>query len=350
MKFYPATISNIYRTTDDSVVLTFDTQNNHDIKFLAGQYITLRAIINGEEVRRSYSICSAPHDQVLKVGIKRLDGGVFSTFANAVLVEGDKIEIGTPEGKFLIHQCKEGGKHIFFAAGSGITPIFSMIRHLLESDSNAEILLFFVNRNTASIMFREELESLKNTFLSRFSVSHFLTQESRGVAFYNGRMNEEKLAQIYSEYLHHPEKCHYYMCGPQEMVDTIQTFLLKQNIPKSHIHFELFGVNSLKKPKIKDESKSGKTCDITVIEGGKTVDFKMEYQKDTILDAAMRHLPDLPYACKGGVCATCKAKVIEGKVEMDVHYGLEDDEIEQGYILTCQAFPISENCIVDFDV
>ena len=354
-QFFKIKVESIERTTPDCSIVTFDIPKDLKKQFAyqQGQYLTLKAKINGEEVRRSYSLCSSPLDEEWKVGIKKIAGGKFSTFANEVLKAGDHLEAMPPNGKFYVALEKEKQKnYVAFAAGSGITPIFSIIKTHLLAEPKATFKLFYINPTVASIILKEELEGLKNLFMNRLEIFYFLTKEHRSVELLNGRLNDEKLDIIFKAICNTALTDDYFLCGPEEMIFMVRDFLLAKEVTKNKIHFELFNTSGIQNKRAKEklaQAFKGKVTNITIHEGGKTSSFKMEQGADNILDAALRNAADLPFACKGGVCCTCRAKLVEGEVNLLVNYGLEDEEIEAGYILTCQAIPISENIVVDFD-
>ncbi len=354
-KFYPLKVIDIQKTTQDSVVVSFDVPSEHkDIfSFTQGQYLTLKSEINGESVRRSYSLCSSVDDNEWKVAIKEVAGGKYSTYANHHLSEGDIIECMPPDGRFFVNiDASQQRNYVAFAAGSGITPILSIIKTHLSKEPSSRFTLFYTNKNAKSIMLKEELEALKNLYMNRFQVFYFLTQEQRNIPLFNGRIDHEKLKIIFKTIVNQERIDHYFLCGPEEMIFLVRDYLLSIGIEKNKLHFELFTSSSEEKQQIiKDTKKKyeGLVSDITVIEGGKTLKFEIPQGSDNILDAALSHSSDLPFACKGGVCCTCKAKLLEGDVNLLVNYGLEEEELEKGYILCCQAIPISDKVIVDFD-
>ncbi|MCL4165782.1 UNVERIFIED_CONTAM: hypothetical protein GTU68_019951, partial [Idotea baltica] len=319
-----------------------------------GQYLTLKHVINGEEVRRSYSLCSSPIDKEWKIGVKKIEGGRFSTFVNDVLKVGDELEVMKPDGSFYVDiDPSKKRNYAAFAAGSGITPTYSIIKTHLNTEPDSTFKLFFINQTTASIILKEELEALKNQFMNRFEIFYFLTKERRSVPLFNGRIDDEKLDVLFDTVCKPDAIDHYFICGPEAMIHLLDGRLRKCGIEKNQIHFELFGTNA---EATKDEqnelaaSLKDKHCKVTIIEGGIGFDFEMEQGSNNVLDEALMNSADLPFACKGGVCATCKAKVVEGDVKMLLSYGLEEDEKEQGYILTCQSIPTSDKLVVDFDI
>lgn len=348
-------IKAIERSTEDSVVLEFDVPEElrQDYEYVQGQYLTLKAEINGEEVRRSYSLCSSPVDHIWRVAVKQVDNGRFSTYANTVLKAGDSLDVMTPMGNFYVESHSAQAKnYVAFAAGSGITPICSIIKTHLEKEPDSTFKLFYVNKNVRSIMLKEEIEALKNVYLERFELYHFLTRESRNSELLNGRLNEEKLETIFQKIVRKEVTDHYFICGPTEMIFMIKDWLAEKGVEKEKIHFELFTTEGIPEKKTEAAAVSApapESSAVTITEGGKTFTFQFGIQADNILDEAMRNGADLPYACKGGVCCTCKALLVEGKVDMEVNYALEEEEVEEGYILTCQSVPKTEIVKINFD-
>ncbi|NND52100.1 MAG: phenylacetate-CoA oxygenase/reductase subunit PaaK [Flavobacteriaceae bacterium] len=354
--FHKVKISDIYKETKDTVVVTFDIPEQlHDtFKFTQGQHLTLRKIIEGEDIRRTYSLCTSPFENVWKVAIKQIPGGLFSTFANTELKIGDEIEIMEPTGHFYVEVDSSNPKnYIAFAAGSGITPLLSIIKTHLTQEPQSTFKLFYLNRTTKSIIFKEEIEQLKNRFFERFHVFYFLTKEQRDIAFLNGRFDEEKLQILTRTFIDIEDTAHAFICGPQDMIFLIRDELMTAGMPETKIHYELFfsGDNEASKLHIAEvlEHKMDGT-EVTILDGGKEFHFVMDDDFDTILDGALAAGADLPFACKGGVCSTCKCKLIEGDVEMKINYALEEYEVSQNFILSCQAVPTSNNVVVDFDV
>lgn len=350
-EFYDLAVKDLYPTISDAMVVEFDVPETlkPNFQFLQGQFLTLEAEINGELVRRSYSLCSSPLDNTWKIGVKLVPEGKFSTFINKDLRIGDRIKVMTPQGKFNVPINKEQqNNYVAFAAGSGITPILSIIKTHLEAEPTATFKLFYLNQTVSSIMFKEELEALKNQYLERFEVFYFLSRQNRSVPLFNGRFTIEKLDVIFKSICNKDNVDAYFSCGPEAMVILITDYLKSNDVDPKKIHFELFGTPGDAKRKT-SVVKSGKSCTVTLIEGGKSMYFDLEQGGDNILDAALNNSADLPYACKGGVCSTCKAKLIEGDVEMLLSYGLEPDEVDAGYILTCQSYPKSKAVTVDFD-
>ncbi len=353
--FHSIRVTDIYKETTDTVVVEFDIpkQLQKDFSFIQGQHLTLRKIINDEDVRRSYSLCSSPLDKKWKVAIKQIPGGVFSTYANNELKSGDTLELMEPSGHFYIDvQPTSTKNYISFAAGSGITPMLSIIKTHLLSEPNSTFKLFYLNRTVKSIIFKEEIEQLKNEFFDRFQVFYFLTKELRDIPFLNGRFDTEKLNVLTKTFIDIPDTDHAFICGPQDMIFLIRDHLENAGLDKNNIHYELFFSgnpnDNIHIAEILEQKIEG--TEVTIIDGGKEFHFVMEDEYDNILDGALSAGADLPFACKGGVCSTCKCKVIDGNVEMKVNYSLEEKEVQQNFVLSCQAVPTTEKVIVDFDV
>jgi ring-1,2-phenylacetyl-CoA epoxidase subunit PaaE len=324
-------------------------------QFKQGQSLTIRTNLNGEEVRRTYSLCSSPLDNKWKVAIKKVDGGLFSSFANEILKAGDEVEVMEPVGKFYTELDPANKKnYLAFAAGSGITPVISIIKTTLRTEPNSTFTLVYGNRSRSSIIFFEELEGLKNKFIDRFNLINILSRERTDSSINFGRIDIGKLTEL-EKLIDYKKMDEIFICGPEEMIFCVKNFLEQKEIPEKKIHFELFTTSGQKKKsEIKDqksENDDGPASKITVKLDGRSFDFDLSLNSDTtILDAALKQGADLPFACKGGMCCTCKAKLTEGEVEMDVHWGLEHEEIEQGYILTCQSHPKTEKVVIDFDI
>jgi ring-1,2-phenylacetyl-CoA epoxidase subunit PaaE len=353
--FHTLRVKAVKKETADCVSVTFAVPESlqKEFAFEQGQNITIKKNINGEEIRRSYSICAAPFENDLKVAVKKVEGGKFSTYANETLKEGDELEVLPPTGKFncklLPDNCKQ---YVAFAAGSGITPILSIIKTTLQTESNSNFTLVFGNRSRSSIIFFEELEGLKNKYLHRFNFINVLSREKTDAPINFGRINNEKLAAL-SKLIQYKSIDDFFICGPEEMIFCVKEFLEQWGIANKKIHFELFTTPGQKKTpdnKQPTANNTGPKSKITVKLDGRSFDFDLGFDNDSILDAALRQGADLPFACKGGVCCTCKAKLIEGQVEMDVNWGLEHEEIEQGFILTCQSHPTTDKVVVDFDI
>ncbi|HJV20680.1 MAG TPA: 1,2-phenylacetyl-CoA epoxidase subunit PaaE [Sediminibacterium sp.] len=353
--FETLTIRDVRKETSDCVSVAFDIPENRKelFRFTQGQYITLRTSINGEDIRRSYSICSSPLDGELRVAVKRVPDGLFSTYANTLLKKGDQLQVMAPVGRFYTELDPAAEKqYIAFAAGSGITPIFSIIKTTLLSEPRSRFTLVYGNRNRHSIIFKEQLEALKNKFMGRFSIVHILSREKTDAPIHFGRIDAAKTTALCEMLMDPVNAAAIFLCGPEEMVFCIKETLEQKGVDPKRIHFELFttgkktGTAKPQRSTIAPEVKSR----ITVKQDGTAFEFDLKFEGDSILEAALKQGADLPFACKGGVCCTCKAKLLEGEVEMDVNYGLEADEMEQGFILTCQSHPVTEKVMIDFDV
>ena len=354
LHFHSLLVKNIKRETQDCVSISFDTPQKlkKEFEFKQGQSLTLRKIIEGEEIRRSYSICTSPLDNEVRVAVKKVQGGLFSTFANNELKTGDVIEVMPPSGNFYTDLNSTNKKnYVAFAAGSGITPIISLIKTTLLTEPQSTFTLVFGNKNHSSIIFKEELEGLKDKYIERFRLYHILSRERMEAEINYGRINADKCLQL-TKLIDLDAADEFFICGPEEMIFGVRDFLQEKGIDKRKIHFELFTTPLRKassyKPQVVSETNT-ETSMITVTLDGRSFDFNLDYYSNNILDAALAQGADLPYSCKGGVCTTCKAKLIEGNIEMEVNYGLEPDEVQAGYILTCQSHPRSEKVVVDFD-
>lgn len=352
-KFHLIKVLKVYKETKDTVVVEFDVPKKlHQLfRFKQGQYLTLRKMLNNEDVRRSYSLCSSPLDNKWKVAIKQIQGGLFSTYANTELKDGDEVEIMEPSGNFYIEVAPNKKRnHIAFAAGSGITPMLSIIKTHLLSEPKSTFKLFYLNRTVKSIIFKEEIEQLKNEFFDRFQVFYFLTKEQRDIPFLNGRFDKEKLSVLTKTFIDIQDTDNCFICGPQEMIFLIRDHLEEHGLNADKIHYELFfsGKNDKQIAEVIEEKIDG--TEVTIIDGGKEFRFVMDDDFDNILDGALAAGADLPFACKGGVCSTCKCKVVDGSVKMKINYALDEKEVSQNLVLSCQAVPTSEAVVVDFDV
>ena len=354
MNFYSLCVQFLARPTDESVSITFEVPSElkKEFKFRQGQYVTLRSKINGEDVRRNYSICSCPLDDELSVVVKQVEGGKFSTFANNQLQQGDFIDVMPPMGNFYTRLNSENEKvYVAFAGGSGITPVISIIETTLRTEPKSTFWLFYANKKTSSIIFHERLEGLKNRYLERFSTHHVLSEERIDPEFYYGFIDDEKL-KSFSELFFMPEKIdEFFICGPEPMMLTIRDALKKFGVNESKIHIELFtslmGKSEASKSDVKSVTKA--KSEITIILDGHK--YEIPYNSDqSILDVAYQNGLDLPFACKGGVCSTCVCKVKEGEVDMVVNYALEPDELKRGMVLSCQSIPKSKKVTLSFDL
>ncbi|MCK7590298.1 phenylacetate-CoA oxygenase/reductase subunit PaaK [Subsaxibacter sp. CAU 1640] len=355
-EFHDIKVSDIYKEAKDCVVISFDVPEKlkEKFKFVQGQHLTLRKIINGEDVRRNYSLCSSPLDNEWKVAVKTIREGVFSNFAYNELKKGDTLQVMAPHGEFFVDvDVAASNNYIAFAAGSGITPLMSIMKTHLRQEPNSTFKLFYLNRTVKSIIFKEEIEQLKNEFFGRFQVFHFLTKEHRDIPFLNGRFDKEKMQVLTKTFIDIEDTAHAFICGPQDMIFLIRDELQAAGLPKAKIHYELFFTGSSEEENKRIAEVLEQRIDgtkVTIIDGGKEFHFIMDDDFDNILDGALAAGADLPFACKGGVCSTCKCQIKEGSVKMKKNYALEDKEVAQNFVLSCQAVPTSENVVVDFDV
>ena len=354
LRFYELTVADVRQETPDcvSVALHVPDDLKEAFVFTPGQYLTFRIQLAGAEVRRSYSICTAPDDGELRVAIKGVKGGKFSTVATTLLKKGDRLEVMPPMGKFTPKGL--GKNYLAFAAGSGITPMMSIMKDVLQREPDSQFTLVYGNRNRNTIIFREEIEGLKNTYMQRLRVYHVLSRELMDVPLFNGRINAEKCAAFCERLIDLKTISEAFLCGPEEMILSAREKLLELGMPLGAVHLELF--SSPDQPKVHHQQwkeahaqHEGPVSHVSIRLDGVTFDLQLPYNGDNILDAALAHGADLPYACKGGVCSTCRAKITEGKVEMEVNYALEMDEVAKGFVLTCQSHPTTDRVVVDFD-
>lgn len=352
--FHSLKVSNIARETEESVIITFNVPAGLQqlFQFTQGQTLTIKKNIDGEDIRRSYSICSAPFENKLSIAIKKVDGGKFSCYANTLLQRGDVLDVLPPTGGFYTPLNNTNQKrYLAFAAGSGITPVLSIIKTTLMIETGSTFTLVYGNKSRSSIMFFEALEALKNKYLQRFNFINILSRERTEAPISQGRINEEKLTEL-QRLVDYKSMDEIFICGPGEMIFCVKTYLEKMDIEPEKIHFELFttpGSNRVETKPAPQVENGGTKSSVTIRLDGRSFDFSLAFNSDSILDAALKQGADLPYACKGGVCSTCRAKLLEGEVRMDVNYALGPAELENGFILTCQSHPISEKIVVDFD-
>ena len=352
-KFHRLVINDLRRETADAVSLTFaiPKELSEDYAFAPGQYLTLRTTMDGEEVRRSYSICSSPDDHELRIAVKKVDGGAFSTWALEDLRFGDELDVMTPTGRFgVAHAPDQARIHVGFAAGSGITPIISIIRGILVREPNSRFFLFYGNRTANGVLFREALEELKDRFMGRFSLFHVLSQEEQDLPILYGRLDREKVEVLLRAMVPAAAVDHVFVCGPTAMSEEIEQTCVALGIPADRLHVERFvsGLGGKPRPKPVIAPEAPPKAVATLIVDGKRKDVPVA-EGEAILDAALRAGMDLPYACKGGMCSTCRAKVVEGSAEMELNYSLEKWELDAGFVLTCQAHPTTGRIVVDYD-
>lgn len=352
-RFHPLTVTDVHKTIRDAVVLSFAVPERADFEFIQGQYLTFRREFDGEELRRSYSICAGLDDGILQVGIKRVEGGAFSTWANDNVKVGDTLEAMAPMGKFHTDLDAEAQRHYLgFAGGSGVTPVLSILRTILTREPHSRFTLVYANRAVSTIMFRAELEDLKNTYMGRVNVIHVLEADAQDIDLFTGRVDEEKCAQLFSRWIDIASVDTAFICGPEPMMLGIAASLRAHGLSDDQIKFELFGSSQpgrAKKQAIAaNAAQSGAMTEATVTMDGATRSFKMPRDM-SLLEAALENSMDAPFACKAGVCSTCRAKVTEGEVEMLTNHALEDNEVSDGFVLTCQCYPLTDTVRFDYD-
>jgi ring-1,2-phenylacetyl-CoA epoxidase subunit PaaE len=352
-KFHRLAVDDLRRETSDAVSMTFAIPEDleQDYAFAPGQYLTLRTMMDGEEVRRSYSICSSPDDRELRIAVKKVDGGAFSNWALEQLKSGDELDVMTPTGRFgIAHAPEQARIHVGFAAGSGITPIMSIIRGILAREPQSRFFLFYGNRTASGILFLQALEELKDRFMGRLSVFHVLSQEEQDLPILYGRLDHDKVSILLRAMVPAKAIDHVFICGPVAMSEEIAATCTELGVATEHIHVERFvsGLGGKPRPKPVVAPEAPPKAVAALIVDGKRKDVPM-VDGESILDAALRAGMDLPYACRGGMCSTCRAKVVEGDTRMDVNYSLEPWELEAGFVLTCQAHPVSARITVDYD-
>lgn len=365
-RFHPLTVAGVRKLTANSVEVTFDVPEElaDEYDYVAGQYVALRADVpsyDGEPVqlRRSYSICAAPRRGEIKVGIKKDSGGLFSTWANESLTAGEQIEVMSPQGTFVskadLLRHGDAQHLVAIAAGSGVTPVMAITRQVLEGDPEATVDLVYANRSSSDVMFVEELADLKDRYPARIAVHHVLSREQRISPLLSGRLDQEKLTALLDHVLRTEDTDEWFLCGPMDLVQMVRDLLEAKGVENERVRFELFTTGEVGDP----TGQHGKP--VVVEEGAETIgiDFRLDGlhgsvespvdAKETILNAALRARPDVPFACAGGVCGTCRAKLVSGTVDMAENFALEPEELEAGYILTCQSRPTSESVSVDYD-
>jgi ring-1,2-phenylacetyl-CoA epoxidase subunit PaaE len=357
-RWHELTVSGVEALTDDAVMLTLEVPEAlaAEFAFRPGQHLTLRREIDGQDVRRSYSICVTPawaatHRQ-LRVGVKHLRGGAYSSWVLDSLRPGDTVQAMAPQGHFTGSGATTSGRHhVAVAAGSGITPVLSLLTHALESDPDSHATLLYGNRRTSTIMFLEELEDLKNRFPSRFHLVHVLSREPQDVELFSGRLDADRLARIIDLILPVGSVDEWYLCGPYLMVTDAQRLLLERGVERGQVHLELFHVEDEPPPERTEDEvvADAAAAVVTVNLDGRTTRVEMASRAETILAATLRARPDAPFACTGGVCGTCRARLVSGEVRMDRNYALEPEELARGLVLACQSHPVTDQVELDYD-
>ena len=351
-QFHSLTVTDIHKTIRDAVVLTLAPDTPEVFDFTPGQYLTFRRNFDDEELRRSYSICAGKDDGVLQVGIKKVGGGAFSTWVNETLKIGDKLEAMAPMGSFGTAIDETADKHyLAFAGGSGITPVLSILRTVLQREPQARFTLVYANRSVSTIMFRSEIEDLKNLYMGRVNIIHILEQDAQDIDLFTGRVDAKKCGLLFKHWINIDDIDTAFICGPEPMMLAISSALENHGLTKDQIKFELFasGQPGRVKQKVKGmDSSAVKAVAGRVVLDGESRSFDM-FKHTSLLDSALQNNVEAPFACKAGVCSTCKCKVIEGEVEMLTNHALEDYEVEAGYVLSCQSYAISEKVVWDYD-
>lgn len=357
-RFHKLRIAQAHLDTPEAKVVTFTVPDSLKplYRFTQGQHLTLRVFLDGEDVRRSYSICSAPHEDVLQVAIKRVAGGRFSTFVHQHLQAGGEIDVMPPDGRFYTALDAANAKHyVAFVAGSGMTPVLSLIKATLAVERRSHFTLVYGNRNIDSVMFHETLEDLKDSYLQRFALYHVFSREHQEIELFNSRLDGAKCKMFLDNLLPAERIDEAFICGPHSMIDEVSATLRAAGVAPEHIHTERFGTPSpaagapaaATTPVIDDAAAPA--ANVTIIVDGARRQLRVPLHGASILDTALRAGADLPYACKGGMCCTCRARLISGKVRMDKNYSLEEREMAQGFILTCQSHPETDEVVVDYD-
>jgi ring-1,2-phenylacetyl-CoA epoxidase subunit PaaE len=352
-QFHSLQVAQVETITRDSVAITFSVPESlHDVyQYVQGQYLTLRIQLNGEELRRSYSICSAVQDHCLRVAIKRVAGGIFSNWAVEHLRHGSTIDVMSPQGNFYVPTETEGARHIVtFAAGSGITPILSILKTVLLAEPMTCVTLVYGNRSSSGVMFKEELEDLKDRYTARLNLVWVMSRESQDMPLFNGRIDSEKCDQLLTHWIDPASIDAAYICGPEDMMLAASQAMQNKGVLQARIRAELFGVvagstQRTVRPAIQGDDQ----CEVEVVLDGRCHSFTMKKNKDNVVDAGLKAGLEMPYACKGGVCSTCRGKVLYGEVDMDVNFALEDYEVARGFVLCCQSYPVTDKLVINFD-
>ncbi len=349
--FYTLNVKDVTKVTADTVTISFDltADQKSNFNFIPGQYLTLKTTIGGEEVRRSYSICTAPYEADLAVAVKEIENGLFSGFANNTLKAGDQLEAMAPMGNFKIAPNADNSKnYIFYAAGSGITPVISMVKSILREEPSSNEQLYYGNKNSDATIFKSQLDELNSEYIN-LNLTYIYSQQDTGNDLTNGRISASKCEGFFDKSQDNITIDGVYACGPEEMIMCVKDFYTAKGLGKDKIHFELFTASAPAKPAAEEGSSTPVQSQVTVIIDDEEYEFSLNTEGKDILQAAQDEDADVPFSCKGGVCCTCRAKVMEGTVKMDLNFALEEDEVADGFILTCQAHPTSEKVVISYD-
>lgn len=350
-RWVPLRVATVERLTDESVVVGFEGA----MPFLAGQHLTLRRLVGGTELRRTYSICSSALGGELRIGVKRLEGGAFSTWVNEELAPGDVVEVAAPAGRFTPRLDPSAARrYVAVVAGSGITPILSIVTTILEAEPRSTVVLWYGNKTTRDVMFLEELCDLKDRFADRFELLFFLSREEQEVELLSGRLDGARVRRLLAELQPAGEVDEWFLCGPFTMVGEVRAALGEAGVDPARIHAELFHVDgevprAARAARAARHDWGGRTSEVTIVLNGRATTVTVAFEGDPILDALIPVRTDAPFSCTSGVCGTCRARVTAGSVEMDVVYALEPDETERGYVLMCQSHPTSDEVRLEIE-
>ncbi|WP_066737400.1 1,2-phenylacetyl-CoA epoxidase subunit PaaE [Cupriavidus sp. D384] len=352
--FHALRVTDVTNETRDAIAVTFDVPPElaETYRYAPGQHLTVRTRIAGNEVRRSYSICAAAQDQRLRIAIKRVDGGLFSNWATATLRAGCTLDVMPPSGHFSVPLDAGHRKHyVGFAAGSGITPLLSIIETTLRAEPDSRFTLFYGNRASSTVIFKEALEDLKDTYLHRLNLVFILSRETLDIDLFNGRLDGAKADALLKQWVDPASIDVAFICGPQSMMEGVSDALKQNGVDPARIKRELFGTSApaTRAPQPQGAAAGKQDCEVTVIQDGRSRRFTVARNTQTVLDAALEQGIELPYSCKGGVCSTCRCKRVSGEVDMDVNFALEDYEVARGFILSCQSYAVSSKLVLDFD-
>lgn len=353
-RFHPLAVARVEPQTRDAVAITFAVPDalRDTFRYEPGQHLTLKATIDGVDVRRSYSICSGRDEKTLRIAIKRAQGGVFSTWAHAALKAGDTLEVMPPLGHFALPLDPAARHHyVGFAAGSGITPLLSIVKTTLEGEPHAHVTLFYGNRASGTVMFRDELADLKDRFLDRFNLVHVLSREAQDIDLLHGRIDRARAGALLDRWVPLAEVDAVYVCGPEGMMADAAAALRERGYPDAKVRIERFASSIPKhEHQVARMPPAGRTeTEVTVVIDGIRKHYTLDRTRENLLEAALANGIELPYSCKGGVCSTCRCRLVEGEVDMDVNFALEDYEVARGFVLACQSYPATDKVVVDFD-
>jgi ring-1,2-phenylacetyl-CoA epoxidase subunit PaaE len=352
-RFHPLRVAALDRETRDAVAITFAVPPalREQFRYVQGQHLTLRAEVDGHDLRRSYSICSAVQDDTLRIAVKRNPGGAFSNWANDRLQAGDTLDVMPPLGHFYVALDPQARRqYLGFAAGSGITPMLSIVKTTLATEPLSRFTLFYGNRASSTVMFKEELAALKDSFMARFNLVHVLSREAQDIELLHGRIDQAKAEALLRHWVTLEDIDAAFVCGPDGMMQAVADALKASGFPEAKIRIERFATSIPHHEHRPQAVLPGHAqCEVTAIIDGAARTFMLDKAKENIIDAGLRSGVELPYSCKGGVCSTCRAKLVAGEVDMDVNFALEDYEVARGFVLTCQSYPVTDKVTVDYD-